>query len=31
MMRIDFAEELNNLEAALQEEGALVLRSLRGA
>ena len=30
-MRTTFAEELNDLEASLQEEGALVLRSLRGA
>ena len=30
-MRTTFQEELAELEAALQEEGALVLRSLRGA
>jgi phosphate transport system protein len=31
MMRLSFQEELEQLEASLQEEGALVLRSLRGA
>jgi phosphate transport system protein len=30
-MRVTFHEELETLEASLQEEGALVLRSLRGA
>ena len=30
-MRLSFQEELEQLEAALQEEGSLVLRSLRGA
>jgi phosphate transport system protein len=30
-MRANFQEELDNVEAQLQEEGALVLRSLRGA
>jgi phosphate transport system protein len=30
-MRLTFAEELSQLEASLQEEGVLVLRSLRGA
>ena len=30
-MRVTFQEELDQLEAALQEEGALVLRVLRGA
>jgi phosphate transport system protein len=30
-MRVSFAEELEQIEAALQQEGALVLRSLRGA
>ena len=30
-MRLSFQEELEQLEASLQEEGALVLRSLRGA
>jgi phosphate transport system protein len=30
-MRVTFHEELEQLEAALQEEGSLVLRSLRGA
>jgi phosphate transport system protein len=30
-MRASFQEELDNVEAQLQEEGALVLRSLRGA
>src|SRR5438045_7915890 len=30
-MRTTFQEELNLLEATLQEEGALVLRALRGA
>jgi phosphate transport system protein len=30
-MRLSFQEELEQLEAALQEEGALVLRALRGA
>jgi phosphate transport system protein len=30
-MRASFQEELDNVEALLQEEGALVLRSLRGA
>ena len=30
-MRISFQEELAQLEAAVQEEGALVLRALRGA
>jgi phosphate transport system protein len=30
-MRASFQEELDHLEALLQEEGALVLRSLRGA
>ena len=30
-MRTTFQEELDQLEATLQEEGALVLRALRGA
>jgi phosphate transport system protein len=30
-MRVTFQEELDQLEASLQEEGALVLRTLRGA
>jgi phosphate transport system protein len=30
-MRLSFQEQLDELEASLQEEGALVLRSLRGA
>ena len=30
-MRITFQEELDNIEASLQEEGEFVLRSLRGA
>ena len=30
-MRVSFQEELDQLEASLQEEGALVLRVLRGA
>ena len=30
-MRVTFQEELDQLEATLQEEGALVLRTLRGA
>ena len=30
MMRISLQEELDQLEASLQEEGALVLRALRG-
>src|SRR5919199_5229395 len=30
-MRVSFQEELDQLEATLQEEGALVLRALRGA
>jgi phosphate transport system protein len=30
-VRVTFQEELDQLEAALQEEGALVLRALRGA
>ena len=30
-MRTSFQEELDQLEATLQEEGALVLRALRGA
>ncbi len=30
-MRVTLQEELDQLEAALQEEGALVLRALRGA
>ena len=30
-MRVSFQEELEQLEASLQEEGGLVLRSLRGA
>ena len=30
-MRVTFQEELDQLEASLQEEGALVLRVLRGA
>jgi phosphate transport system protein len=30
-VRVTFQEELNQLEASLQEEGALVLRALRGA
>lgn len=30
-MRLSFQEELEQLEASLQDEGALVLRSLRGA
>ena len=30
-MRVHFQEELDQLEATLQEEGALVLRALRGA
>jgi len=30
-LRISFHEELNALEASLQTEGELVLRSLRGA
>ena len=30
-MRTTFQEQLNQLEATLQEEGALVLRALRGA
>ncbi len=30
-MRVSFQEELDQLEAALQEEGALVLRAVRGA
>jgi phosphate transport system protein len=31
MMRITFQEELHQLQASLQEEGALVLRAVRGA
>ena len=31
MVRVSFQEELDQLEASLQEEGALVLRVLRGA
>jgi phosphate transport system protein len=31
MLRVSFAEELSQLEAALQEEGDLVLRALRSA
>jgi hypothetical protein len=30
-VRTTFQEELDQLEATLQEEGALVLRALRGA
>src|SRR5689334_8033132 len=30
-LRISFQEELDRVEASLQEEGALVVRSLRGA
>ena len=30
-MRISFTEELSQLEAALQEEGDLVLRALRSS
>ena len=30
-MRISLQEELDQLEASLQEEGELVLRALRGA
>lgn len=30
-VRVTFQEELDQLEATLQEEGALVLRTLRGA
>jgi len=30
-VRVTFQEELDQLEASLQEEGALVLRVLRGA
>ena len=31
MMRVTFTEELSQLEAALQEEGDLVLRALRSS
>ena len=30
-MRVSLQQELDQLEASLQEEGALVLRALRGA